>query len=1005
MHAAIVWTSLATGVVHSCAVLGYYKPPPDQTMLPVADAPCAGHAPCPKGSYCRNNQALPCLGGFYGNATQLYSPSCSGICPGGHACPPGTVTPIPCGHANVYCPVGSRAPKPIPPGYYGIGDTALTRQSIQLCALGSFCVEGTMATCLAGTFGASKGLASSECTDVCPPGHYCPEASIAPIPCPPGTYGDTTQLTTAACTGICPEGFYCPSGTATPKPCPSNSICPSGSTAPTIIPHGQYLTTIHATTTTFESMLTTCPPGSYCINGLVTPCPLGRYGNATGLTTALCSGPCPEGFYCPVGTETPIACLDPSTYCPIESSKPQVVSLGYYSLPTASPTRSLQLPCDPGSYCANGVKTKCPAGSFGITLGLTSSSCSGTCPAGSYCPAGTVEPLPCGHPSVMCPEGSAAPQAIASGFCGVGQTVLTQTSSVVAPSGSYALEGQCYICPGGYFGASSGQTSLTCSGLCAAGYYCPSGSTSATQVACGLNAYCPEGSDVPTPVLPGSFTVSAATDPCPPGQYRATAWSNSNILLASWSAIQVNYGDALYPFAACIACPIGTYKAVDGDSVSLCQLCTMYTTTSSSDRTTCDCFRLSGGATWNETTHKLVFDGSACLAVPAATLTPSWLPPNTAFTQSSQSQCTRGAYCVRGQRFPCPGGRFGTLAKETNPLCTGLCRRGHFCPVGSTSNTAQPCGGPHLYCPEGSPYPLPVTAGFYSIDSALGLASDPARRDTQAACEPGFYCLYGQRYPCPGGRYGSATGETNPLCTGLCRRGFYCPLGSTSATQVPCGGPNVVCRTGSDNPIAVSPGYYSGSDTTRADAVSRETMRWFQKPCEPGYYCVNGVRSPCPRGTFGSGGQLTTPSCSGACAAGYYCPEASTSATPFLCGNVAFFCPAGSSEPLAVAAGYYTAGGTNSTRVRQEECGVGQFCQGGIAYDCPQGTYGDTTGLTVEQCSGWCAAGFFCPPRSASATANRCPDGYYSIRGQGSCMQCPTNRPITRCQDKRECCA
>ncbi|ETV67019.1 hypothetical protein, variant 1 [Aphanomyces astaci] len=1025
----LLWSAMLLRTAHSCAFLGYYKGPAstDQAMVVTPGVPCPGYSPCPKGSYCKHNQVFPCPAGVYGNATQLSTVSCSGLCPGGFVCPVGTIEPIPCGNANVYCPVGSRATKQVPLGYYGIGDTSYTRQSIALCELGSFCVQGNMAVCLAGIFGASMGLSSAACTDVCPAGHYCPEASIVPKPCPAGTYGATTELSTSACSGVCPEGYYCPPGTTTPVACPSNYICPRGCSAPTRIPSGQYLSTVLSSDveSTLASILELCPPGSYCVQGEVIACPLGSFGATSGLTTSACSGPCPGGYYCPVGTVAPIACFDAATYCPEASSAPQPVEFGFYSLPPTRPTH--QLPCEPGSYCVGGVKSACPAGSFGSSVGLTSSACSGKCPGGSYCPVGSADPVACGHSKFVCPDGAAAPQSISRGFCGIGDTILTQTSSAIAPPGSYALEGQCYICPGGYYGASSGESALTCSGLCSPGYYCPPGSTSPTQFECGLNAYCPQGSSQPIVVSPGYYTYSGATDPCPPGQYRATATSNANILLASWTAIQVNYGDELFPYAVCLPCPLGTFKLVEGDSISLCQLCPLYTTTSSTDRTTCTCFRLSGGIRWNTATDKLVFDGAVCTAVPAATLTPSLLPLNTAFTKASQFQCSRGSYCVRGQRLPCPGGRFGTQMEETSALCSGVCRRGHYCPVGSISATAQPCGGAHLYCPQGSPYPLPITLGYYSIDSVLGLDSDPTRHDAQVSCEPGYYCIHGQRFPCPGGRYGAATRETNPLCTGVCRRGFYCPASSTSATQEPCGGSNVVCRTGSVAPIGVFAGYYSGSDTTRADAVTRESMRWFQKPCEPGYYCVNGVRNPCPTGTFGSTGQLVTPFCSGKCSAGhltspmhessklpslkvvgiegYYCTQASTSATQIMCGDVSVFCPVGSSAPLAVDAGYYSVGATNSTRVGQALCNVGQFCRGGIAYDCPQGTYGDIPGLTVGQCTGWCAAGFYCPPRSVSATANRCADGYYSIRGQGSCMQCPSSRSTFRCQDKRECCA
>ncbi|KAF0698605.1 Aste57867_10762 [Aphanomyces stellatus] len=203
-----------------------------------------------------------------------------------------------------------------------------------------------------------------------------------------------------------------------------------------------------------------------------------------------------------------------------------------------------------------------------------------------------------------------------------------------------------------------------------------------------------------------------------------------------------------------------------------------------------------------------------------------------------------------------------------------------------------------------------------------------------------------------------------------------------------------VTRTGSPAPIQVAVGYYSGSDTSRTDAVNRETMRWFQRPCEAGFYCQSGVRYPCPPGTFGSATQLTTAQCSGPCTAGYYCPPASITGTTAACGDVSLYCPVGVGAPTAVLAG-----------TSQTVCDVGYFCQGGIRYQCPSGTYGTDAGLTVGQCSGWCAAGYFCPPGSTLAMAQPCPMGSYSIRGQGACMACPSARATMPCQDKRECCA
>ena len=56
-----------------------------------------------------------------------------------------------------------------------------------------------------------------------------------------------------------------------------------------------------------------CPEGTYCDRKGMhtpTPCPAGRYGMATGLFTASCSGECSPGYYCPVQStsRTAFAC-------------------------------------------------------------------------------------------------------------------------------------------------------------------------------------------------------------------------------------------------------------------------------------------------------------------------------------------------------------------------------------------------------------------------------------------------------------------------------------------------------------------------------------------------------------------------------------------------------------------------------------------------------------------------------------------------------------------------
>ena len=49
-----------------------------------------------------------------------------------------------------------------------------------------------------------------------------------------------------------------------------------------------------------------CTPGTYCADDATSqPCPVGRYGDAFGLTNASCSGECSGGYFCPAGSTSP----------------------------------------------------------------------------------------------------------------------------------------------------------------------------------------------------------------------------------------------------------------------------------------------------------------------------------------------------------------------------------------------------------------------------------------------------------------------------------------------------------------------------------------------------------------------------------------------------------------------------------------------------------------------------------------------------------------------------
>lgn len=61
-------------------------------------------------------------------------------------------------------------------------------------------------------------------------------------------------------------------------------------------------------------------PFTGCRNALGGACAAGRYGHTADLSSALCTGACPEGYYCPEGTSTPTACPAGTHQTPAQAS-------------------------------------------------------------------------------------------------------------------------------------------------------------------------------------------------------------------------------------------------------------------------------------------------------------------------------------------------------------------------------------------------------------------------------------------------------------------------------------------------------------------------------------------------------------------------------------------------------------------------------------------------------------------------------------------------------------
>lgn len=121
------------------------------------------------------------------------------------------------------------------------------------------------------------------------------------------------------------------------------------------------------------------------------------------------------------------------------------------------------------------------------------------------------------------------------------------------------------------------------------------------------------------------------------------------------------------------------------------------------------------------------------------------------------------------------------------------------------------------------------------------------------------------------------------------------------------------------------------------------------------------------------------------------------------CGGPAVTCRTGCDYPRPVPTGYYSLGVSNTTRFHQVPCEIGHYCQDGLRFQCPEGTYGSAAGLTTASCTAPCSAGYRCPshpyPPSTSSMQLPCGDqstycpigtgnqpipvsiGYYTIGG------------------------
>ena len=172
----------------------------------------------------------------------------------GNVCPPGYI-----------CPVGTSEPIPCSNGTYNPYEMQSDSSSCLPCPARRFCPDAGMTEpqgdCEGGFYCVTSESSSNP--NICPEGHFCPNATAFPHLCVDGTYQD--EPGSSSC-DPCPAGMYCTTNKTHPEICPAGSYCPEGYGFPIFCSDGTYSTTAGLTS---QSECLPCPSGRFCTNGLI----------------------------------------------------------------------------------------------------------------------------------------------------------------------------------------------------------------------------------------------------------------------------------------------------------------------------------------------------------------------------------------------------------------------------------------------------------------------------------------------------------------------------------------------------------------------------------------------------------------------------------------------------------------------------------------------------------------------------------------------------------------
>ena len=422
-----------------------------------------------------------------------------------------------------------------------------------------------------------------------------------------------------------------------------------------------------------------CGSGKYCQGYDLTgrlgataalPCEEGTYSNTTLLSSAAdCQG-CPEGHACTTGSIAPVRC-SPGTYAPAPGRLPTCKVCPAGEFQDASGATACVL-CGGGSYCpvASSAELPCPAGTYSSNTGLTKPSECTDCPEGSSCSTASQDHTPCA-------PGTVAPNA-KSPRC---------TDCAAGKYQDQPGKRECKACTNGYYCMQGAAAALPCPG----GTHVPLNesivmSGTAQCIICPKGTSCSVGSAEPAACLPGSYSATEKAQSCnlcPEGKFTSTA-GNTACETCTEGYLCVKGSSAPQP------CSGGTHANqtvlnVTGylSSLDQCIVCPKGTSCSVGSAEPAACLPGSYSATEKAQSCNLCLAGE--------------------YQDESGSTackvCTSGFYCEVGtaKPTPCPGGTFSSTLGATSRAACEPVAVGFWAPLGSSAPELCPTTG--FYCP------------------------------------------------------------------------------------------------------------------------------------------------------------------------------------------------------------------------------------------------------------------------------------------------------------------